>query len=74
MKDKLVHAEAPLVLLSLIQKLQEPTSFCSKLFEILLFSDSYPRLSVPKARKFEKLGMNKALLTTLSNKRHCWIL
>ena len=47
MKDKLVHAGAPLVLLFLIRKLQDLTSSCLKVFEILLFfgscRSSFPR-------------------------------
>ena len=42
-----VHAEARLVLLFLIQKLQELTSFCSKLFKRFFFSNYYTTLSVP---------------------------
>ena len=35
---------------------------------------SYTGLSFPKTRNFEKFGKKYALLSTLSNKRHCWIL
>ena len=56
MKDKLVHAGAPSALLFLIRKLQDLTSSCLKVFEILLFSDSSMRLSVPKAIKLEIFG------------------
>ena len=50
MKDKLVHARAPLVLLFLIGRLQSPTSSCWKLFEALLFLINYTGLSVSKTR------------------------
>ena len=70
----MIHAGTPLALLLLIGRLQELTSSCLKLFEILLFLISYTRLSVPKPRTFEKFGVSLALLTTLSNKGHCWIL
>ena len=58
MKGKLVHAGAPLVLLFLTRKLQDLTSSCSKLFEILPFSDSSTRLSVPKRRQNELFGVS----------------
>ena len=35
------------------------TSSCSKLFEILLFLNCYTGLSVPKTRRFEKIGKKK---------------
>ena len=63
-----------MVLLFLIRKLQDLTSSCSKSLEILLLSDSYTRFSFPKRRTFENFGDSEALLTTVSNKRHCWIL
>ena len=58
MKGKLVHAGAPLVLLFLIGRLQDLTSSCSKLFEILHFLNSYMGLSVRKPRTFEQFGNN----------------
>ena len=56
MKGKLIHAGPRLVLLFLIRKLQHPTSSCLKVFEILLFPDSYTRFCVPKTIKFEIFG------------------
>ena len=72
MKDELVHAGAPLIILLLIRKLQGLTSSYLKVFEILLFSDSYTRFSVPRTIKFEIFGKREALLTTPTKKRHCW--
>ena len=63
MKDKLIHAGAPLTLLFLSGRLQDLTSSCSKLFEILLFLIGYTRLSVRKTRA-----------SCLSNKKDCCIL
>ena len=47
----MVDAGAPMALLFLIGRLQDLTSSCLKLFQILLFSDGPTRLSVPKRRK-----------------------
>ena len=41
----------------LIGGLEDLTISCSKLFEILLFSNGYTGLSVPKRRTFEKSGI-----------------
>ena len=54
---KLVHARAPLAVLFLIERIQELMSSCSKMFEIVHLVISYTRLSVPKTRTCEKLGM-----------------
>ena len=40
-REKLVHTEAPSVLLFLIGKLQDLTSYCKKLIEILILLNSY---------------------------------
>ena len=56
MKDKFVHAGAPVLLLFLISKLQDLTSSYLKVFEIFLFSYSYTRFSFPKTIKFEIFG------------------
>ena len=74
MNDKLVHAGAPLVLLLLIARLQDLTSSCANLCEILPFSNSYSGLSFPKTRTLERFCKIEALLTSLSGKAHCWLL
>ena len=53
-----MNAGGPLAFLFLIGRLQEFTSSCSKLFEILLRLISESRFSVPKIRIFKKFGMN----------------
>ena len=40
-REKLVHTEAPSVLLFLIGKLQDLTSYCKKLIEILILLNSF---------------------------------
>ena len=55
-KHKLVHAGAPLVLLFLIGRLEDLTSYCLKLVEILLFSISCTGLSFQKTRTFWNIG------------------
>ena len=69
-----VHAGAPSFLFFITGRLEDLTSFCFKLFEILFYSDSCARFSVANTIKFEKLGKRKALLTRLSNKRQCSVL
>ena len=59
MKDKLAHAGAPLVHLFLIRELQDLTSSWLKVFQILLFSDSYTRFSIPETIKFEIFGLGR---------------
>ena len=62
-----------MAVLFLIGRLQDLTSSCSKLLEILLFLISCNRLSVPKRRTFQKFGMSSALSTPFPNNTHCWI-
>ena len=52
-RQKLVHAQAPLVLLFLIGTLQDLKSSCSSLFEKLLFLKCFTELSVRKTRILE---------------------
>ena len=54
--QKLVDAGAPLVDLLVIHPLEDFTSSCTKLFEILRLSDSSTRFSVRKRINFEKFG------------------
>ena len=62
-RQKSDHAGVSLVLLFLIRKLQDLNSSYSKVFEVLLFLDSYTRFSVPKTIKSEKFGKMQAVLT-----------
>ena len=52
-RQKLVHAQAPSVLLFLIGTLQDLKTSCSNSFEKLLFLKCFTELSVPKTRILE---------------------
>ena len=53
-----------MLLLFIIGRLHDLTSSCSKLFEILHFSNSYAVSSIPKGRTYQEFEMREALLTT----------
>ena len=55
-RQKLVHAGPPSVLYLSVPKLQNFTSSCLKIIEILIFLKCYTGLSVPKTRILEIFG------------------
>ena len=60
-RQKLVNGRAPSVLLFLTEKLQNLTSCCLKVIEILIFLKSYTGLSVLKTKILEIFGKEKDL-------------
>ena len=70
----MLHAEPPLLLYFLIGKLEHFPSPSWKLLQISHFCSCHTLVSVPITRIFERFGKKKALWSTSSSKRYCWIL